>query len=167
MPIMFIKYLTKSITENIHICISHWGRVEHIIQTNAEMILLIGRLGTNFSEISIDIHILSFKKIHVKMSSAKWRPFCLGHNVIYIFIICQHWNGEIMWYPSPFGKDPLILRNQNYVLWWPVYLRNQDIYKHGTGHTHPFSVQKATGSHNHITINIKRKQILNNPQYRI
>ena len=39
-------------------------------------ILLIGPLGTNFSEISIEIHILAFKKMHLKMSSGKWRPFC-------------------------------------------------------------------------------------------
>ena len=51
-----------------------------IIWTNAG-ILLIGPLGTNFSEMLIDIHIFSSKKIHLKMSSGKWRPFCLGLNV--------------------------------------------------------------------------------------
>ena len=45
-------------------------------------ILLIGPLGTNFSEMLIEIHIFSFKKIHLKMSSGKWRPFCLGLNVL-------------------------------------------------------------------------------------
>ena len=30
----------------------------------------------------IEIHIFSFKKIHLKMSSGKWRPFCLGLNVL-------------------------------------------------------------------------------------
>ena len=80
---------------------SHWGRVTHIcvvdltiigsdnglspgrrqaiIWTNAG-ILLIGPLGTNFSEILIESHTFSFKKMHLKMSSAKWRPFCLGLN---------------------------------------------------------------------------------------
>ena len=47
------------------------------IWTNAG-ILLIRPLGTNFSEILIKIHTFSFKKMHLKMSSAKWRPFCLG-----------------------------------------------------------------------------------------
>ena len=83
-------------------CLTHWGRVTHIfvskltiigsdnglspgrrqaiIWTNAG-ILLIGPLGTNFNEILIEIHIISFKKMHLKMSSAKWRPFCLGLNV--------------------------------------------------------------------------------------
>ena len=52
------------------------GRRQAIIWTNAG-ILLMGPLGTN-SEISIGIHILSLKKTHLKMSSAKWHLFCLG-----------------------------------------------------------------------------------------
>ena len=42
--------------------------------------MLIGPLGTNFNETSIEIHTFSFKKIHLKLSSGKWRPFCLGLN---------------------------------------------------------------------------------------
>ena len=88
--------------------LNHWGRVTHtcvskltnigsdnglspgrrqaIIWTNAG-ILLIGPLGTIFSEILIEIRPFSFKKMHLKMSSGKWRPFCLGFNVLrqYIF----------------------------------------------------------------------------------
>ena len=86
-------------------CITHWGRVTHIcvgnvtiigpdngllpgrrqaiIWTNAG-ILLIGPWGTNFSEILRSIHTFSFMKIHLKISSAKWRPFCLGLNVIMV-----------------------------------------------------------------------------------
>ena len=52
-----------------------------IIWTNAG-ILLIGPLGTNFSEILIEIHIFSLKKLHLKMSSGQCRPFCLGLNVL-------------------------------------------------------------------------------------
>ena len=85
-----------------HILI-HWGRVTHIcvskltiigsdnglsphrrqaiIWTN-DGILLIGPLGTNFSEISIEILTVSFKKMRLKVSSAKRRPFCLGLNVL-------------------------------------------------------------------------------------
>ena len=37
--------------------------------------------NTNFSEILIAIHMFSFKKLHLKMSSGKWRPFCLSLNV--------------------------------------------------------------------------------------
>ena len=57
------------------------GRRQAIICTN-KGILLIGPLGTNFSEILIEIHTFSFQKIHLKMSSGKWWPFCLGLNVL-------------------------------------------------------------------------------------
>ena len=89
-----------------HNVLIHWGRVTHIyvgnltiigpdnglslgrrqaiIWTNAG-ILLIGPWGTNFSEILIGIQAFSFKKMHLKMSSAKWCPFCLGLNVL------NHW----------------------------------------------------------------------------
>ena len=83
--------------------LTHWGRVTHIcvgkqtiigsdnglspewrqaiIWTNAG-ILLIGPLGTNFSEISIKIQTFSFTKLRLKVSSAKWRPFCIDLNVL-------------------------------------------------------------------------------------
>ena len=38
-------------------------------------ILLIGPLGTNFSEILIKIYTFSFKKMHLNMSSGKQRHF--------------------------------------------------------------------------------------------
>ena len=56
------------------------GRRQAIIRTNAGT-LLIGTIGTNFSEILCEIHTFSFKKMHLKMSYEKWRPFCLGLNV--------------------------------------------------------------------------------------
>ena len=57
------------------------GRRQAIIWNNA-WILSIERLGTNCSEILIAILIFSFKKMRLKVSSAKWRPFCLGLNVL-------------------------------------------------------------------------------------
>ena len=36
----------------------------------------MGLLGTNFSEILIEIENFSFTKMHLKISSAKWWPFC-------------------------------------------------------------------------------------------
>ena len=57
------------------------GRRQAITWTNVG-ILLIGPLGTNFSEMLIEIFTFSFKKIHLKMLSGKWRPFCLGLNVL-------------------------------------------------------------------------------------
>ena len=86
--------------------LTHWGRVTHIcvgnltitgsdnglspgrrqaiIWTNAG-ILLIGPLGTNFSKIFIEIHKFSFKKMRLKVSSAKWRLCCLDLNVLMVF----------------------------------------------------------------------------------
>ena len=57
------------------------GRRQAIIWTNAG-ILLIGPLGTKFNEILIEIHTFSLKKMRLKVSSAKRRPFCLGLNVL-------------------------------------------------------------------------------------
>ena len=75
-----------------HICVSKLtiiasenglspGRRQAIIWNNAG-ILSIGLLGTKFSEILIGVQTFSFKKMHLKMSSAKWRPFCPGLNVL-------------------------------------------------------------------------------------
>ena len=94
----------KSGLANIQLLkLTHWGRMTHICVSNFTIIgsdnglapgrrqaitwtnvriLLIGHLGTNFSEMLIEIHTFSFKKIHLKMSSGKWRPFCLGLNVL-------------------------------------------------------------------------------------
>ena len=61
-------------------------RRQAIIWTNAG-ILSIGPLGINFNEISIGIQTFSFKKMRFKMSSAKWRPFCLGLNVLTLVVL--------------------------------------------------------------------------------
>ena len=53
------------------------GRRQAIIWTNAG-ILLIGPLGTNFSEILIEIHTFPFKKMHLKMLSANGIYFVLA-----------------------------------------------------------------------------------------
>ena len=57
------------------------GRRQAIIWTTVG-ILLIGPLGTNFSEMLIKIYTFSFKIMHSKMSSGKRRPFCLGLNML-------------------------------------------------------------------------------------
>ena len=56
-------------------------RRQAIIWTSAG-ILLFGPLGTNFSEILIEIQTFSLKKIRLKMSSAKCCSFRLGLNVL-------------------------------------------------------------------------------------
>ena len=57
------------------------GRRQAIIWTN-DGILLIRTFRTHFSEIVSEIHTYSFKKMHFEMSSGKWRPSCLGLNVL-------------------------------------------------------------------------------------
>ena len=90
-------------TGKIICCSTHWGRMMHIcnskqtiigsdnglspgwrqaiIWTSAE-VLLIGPLETNFSEILTGIQQFSYKRLHLKMSSGKWRLFCLGPYVL-------------------------------------------------------------------------------------
>ena len=92
--------------------LTHWGRVTHIcvnkltiigsdnglspgrrqaiIWTNVG-ILFIETLGTNFSEISIEIHTFSFMKMYLKISSAKWHPFCLNLNVLISIKMLSYW----------------------------------------------------------------------------
>ena len=100
----FRRYWHCLVIERVTIYwLTHWGRVTHIcvgkliiigsdnglspgrrqaiIWTNAG-IWSMGPLGTNLSDILIEIHTFSFKKMHFKMSSAKWRLFCLGLNVL-------------------------------------------------------------------------------------
>ena len=88
------------------IYLTHWGRVTHKCVSNLTIIgsenglspgrrqaffwtitgmLLIRTLETNFSKILSEIDTFPFKKMHFKMSSAKWRPFCLGLNVLSTF----------------------------------------------------------------------------------
>ena len=103
MEINRYKWIDRGFNYILSCTLTHWGRVTHIcvgkltiiasdnglspgrrqaiIWTNAG-ILLIGPLGTKFNEILIEIHTFSFTKMHLKMSSAKWRLFCLGPNVL-------------------------------------------------------------------------------------
>ena len=83
--------------------LTHWGRVTHICVIRLAIIgsdnglspdrrqaiiwtndgkSLIGPLGITCSEILIGIQTFSFKKMHLNMSSAKWRPFCPGLDVL-------------------------------------------------------------------------------------
>ena len=86
-----------------------------IIGTNAG-ILSIGALGTNCSEMFIEIYIFSFKKMHLKMSSLKWQPFCLGPNALTLLVV----KPEYSW------------RNyQCHGCWCPGSCCHQDISSHG------------------------------------
>ena len=64
------------------------GRHQAIIWTNAG-ILLIWLLGTKFSEMLVKIQMFSFKEMYLKMSSEKWRPFCLGLDALITSYLCR------------------------------------------------------------------------------
>ena len=124
------------------ICLTHWGRVTHIcvsdltsigsdnglspgrcqaiIRTNAG-ILLIRPLGTNFSEFLVEILKFSFKKMRLKVSSAKWRPFCLGLNVL----------NECIAYAGALAGDPVITSEKHITSQWHIRCRTA-VLKIGT-----------------------------------
>ena len=94
--------LTKLCSWVTHICVGKLtnigsdnglspGRRQAIIWTNAGT-LLIGPLGTYLSEIWIEILTFSFKKMHLKMSCAKWRPFCLRLNELKLGVYSDRYN---------------------------------------------------------------------------
>ena len=83
--------------------LTHWCRVTHICVGNltiigsdkglspnrrqaiiwsSDGILWIRPSGTNFSDILIKYLTFWFMKMRLNVSSAKWRPFCLGLNVL-------------------------------------------------------------------------------------
>ena len=116
--IINIPFNICNMMEVSHEVLTHWGRVTHIciskltfivsdnglspgrrqaiIWTN-DGILLIGPLGTNFSEILIEIHTFSFKKIYLKMSSGK----CLGLNVLIFKFYPKVITGYFSWNIHP------------------------------------------------------------------
>ena len=99
----FTQWLQPITIQNCVVFLIHWGRVTHICISNLTVIgwdncllpglgqaiisinagiLLIQSLGTNVSEILSTIRRFSLKKMHLKLLSAKWRPFSLGLNVL-------------------------------------------------------------------------------------
>ena len=98
--------------------LTHWGRVTHIcvgkltnigsdnglspgrrqaiVWTN-DGLLLFGPLGTNFSEILIEILTFSFKKRRLIVSSAKRRPFCFGLNALTHLTVKMYQQPIVYW----------------------------------------------------------------------
>ena len=71
-----------------------------IIWTNT-WILSIRLLGTNFSEILIEIHTFSSKKILMKMSSGRWWPFCPSLNVLKDAILPEFCDPVVIGHSDP------------------------------------------------------------------
>ena len=95
------------------------GRRQAIIWTNAGK-LLIRPLGTNFNEILIAIHKFPLRKMHLKTSSAKWRPFGLGLNVLSVHYCALKW-------PVRSHQPP----------WWAVCTQTPWVNKTFQGHVCP------------------------------
>ena len=57
------------------------GRRQTVIWTNVGL-LSLETFGTNSIEILMEIQTFSLTKMRLKMSSGKWRPFCLGLNLL-------------------------------------------------------------------------------------
>ena len=78
--------------------------------------LSIGMSETNFSVILIEIQTFSLKKMHLKMSSGKWWPFCLDLNVLRVKKTCYE---NAMWFPWCFLiTNNLYCLGQTHI--WPV-----------------------------------------------
>ena len=151
MTVVQLRFLTVPLChwgQVTHICICklghHWLRYglspdqhQAIIWTN-NWILLTWFLGPNFSVILFKYYTFSFKKMHLKMSSGKWRPFCLGlnelneihlhglvqerrnsiANTLELRLSCT--NPSILSYPS--GGLPWYCRHFQYCSWAPCTL---------------------------------------------
>ena len=87
------------------------GRCQAIIWTNAGM-LLIGSWGPNFSQLLIKMYTFPFKKMHLKMSSVKWQPFCLILNVLINTL--TNWDGVQERQPIKMNTPPARVSNINY-----------------------------------------------------
>ena len=83
------------------------GQRQAIIWSNAG-ILLIGPFRINFSEILIEIDMLSFEEMHLKLSLAKWRSFCLVLDVIINF---SSGNTHFAEYALFYVLIPLVTKN--------------------------------------------------------
>ena len=114
-----------------HICVNHItivgsdsclspNRRQAITWTNAG-ILLIEPVGTNFGEILIKIHIFSFKKRHLKTSSAKRRPFCLGLNVLTLQrdFRCIYSPGATVVTFSAVCEHDDVIKRKHFPRYWP------------------------------------------------
>ena len=94
-----------------------------MIWTNAG-ILLIRNSGTNFNEILSETRTFSFKKIHLNMLYGKWRPFCLGLNLL------THWHHGCVHFSNSFQEwipcaIPVKLPWSRWIPWDPIRVKRQ------------------------------------------
>ena len=119
-----------------HICVSKLtiigsdnglspGRRQAIIWNNAGL-LSIEPLETNFSEIAIGIQTFSFKKMHLENMSEKWRPFCLGLNVLTLAKLMAHYLKQCSLLTSEVlgeSHESNYMASDLYLLFWIMMLQ--------------------------------------------
>ena len=121
-------------------------RLFGIIWTN------IGPLGTNVSEILIKLQNFSFTKMHMKISSAKWRTFCSGGDELITnncSAICVPRDMVVMWMPMLQTSQ----HGQYGGCWWPgAYLP--------PGHLHPLWWRSAICVPRDMVVIVRRAGLL-------
>ena len=151
--------------------LTHWGRVTHIcvsdltsigsdnglspgrrqaiIRTNAG-ILLIRPLWTNFSEFLVAILIFSLKKMRLKVSSVKRRPFCLGLNELRtLFGTLHEWLSCFFIAQSVFGLPLIRLSEQPTT--GPWFNIKMSSYQYRKSHCGDKTVVRSSYLHNGIS----------------
>ena len=93
----------------------------------------MGPVGTNFSEIWIKIHTFSFTKMHLKMSSAKWRLFLSRPQCVDELMLSSWYNIKIQILILPYVDKYVIWALMGWTLlwsdcgWWSVLMTNMYI----------------------------------------
>ena len=83
-----------------------------------------GILGTNLSGILIKLQTVSFTKMHLKISSKKWRPFCSGQNELThwgrVAHVCHGLSHDchMIYRLSLLDKRPSDMRRGDFTFYW-------------------------------------------------
>ena len=122
-----------------HICVSKLaiigsdnglspGRRQAIIRTVAG-ILSIRTLRTKFSEILSEIYTFLFKKMDLKMSAVRWRPFRLGLNVLNTI------QTDILYCTRPqITSDTVSYKSLRMVFYWRNSIYNKQLTQKSTSY---------------------------------
>ena len=113
----------KSI-HNTNDILTHWGRVTHICVSKLTIIASDNGLSPGWrqaiiwtndgilywilkNKLLIKILTFSFKKMHLKIPSATWRPFCLGLNVLMNVLDEVNLTSFCRWCNNPFLDEAI------------------------------------------------------------
>ena len=130
-----------------HICVSRQtiigsdnglspGRRQAIIWTS-DGILLKWPLRTILSVVLIKSYILSFKKMHLKMSSVKWRPLCLWPQCVNIGSgYCQATSHHLSQCWSITGPKLVDILLYSTLYWHSIVWNRKSAHKYQNGRKH-------------------------------